>query len=116
MPLLECLVRSEILPEAGVIYVAEHGRSWRQVRRVQEQCVEGIGARRRRVHRSTALEDPSGVLRIVQADQRPFVVERRSPGLNVAQEVVHPAIGSIVVGCAPGCRLREVDVLAACNV
>src|SRR5207237_7838335 len=91
------LVRSEVLPVVHVVHVAEHGRARRQVRRIQEQHVKGVIARRWRVNGCATLKDTGGVLRIVQADQRSLIVQRLTPAFYVTQEVVYSAIGSKVL-------------------
>ena len=71
-------------------------------------------ARRRAVHSGTALKNAGGILRIVEADKRSAIVQRRSPRFDVSKKIVHAAIGPKILGGRPS-RLLEVDVLSPCD-
>src|SRR5271169_50719 len=111
-PILECrigavgglnfrrLLRREILVITQTHHVLEHRRSGRQIVRVQELRVKEIITLRSAVDRVAALEYSRSVLRVVHADQRSSIVDLRAvctAVLEVAQEVVHTAVGAEVL-------------------
>src|ERR1700751_3022880 len=113
-PLLQLarLLRCEVLVIAQADDVLEHRRARRQVVRVQELCVEEVVSLRSAVYDVAALEHAGRVLRVVHADQRAGVVHGCAvcaSVLEVAQEVVHAAVGSEVLS-SPG-WLREWNAL-----
>src|SRR5271155_3983354 len=91
---------ADILGEANVVDVAQHGSSRREQRRSQELRVKGISAGRRAVHSSAAFENANALLAIVEAHQRAFVIQRAAPGFQIAQEVVHTAVGPVILRCS----------------
>src|SRR5258706_9201810 len=103
------LLRREPLVIAQADDVLEHRRTWRQVRRIQEQVVEEVVSDRRAVHYVAALEGAGSVLRIVHTDQRTCIVDGRpvcASVLEVAQEIMHAAVGAEVLATPGGLRKR----------
>ena len=107
------LLRSEVLVVAQAYDVLEHGRAGRQVRRIQELGVEEIVTFWGAVHSITTLEIAGVVLRVVHAHHGSCIVHGRAVGtaiFQIAQEVVHTAVGTEVLPCPVG--LREGNALA----
>src|SRR5208337_3056569 len=114
--LLSGLSRRKQLPVAQGFHIAEHRRSRWQAPWILEVQVENDISRGRAINGSAALVNPSVIGGVIQAHDRAFVVEVLStPVFQVTQEVVHPSVGSVIVGRGPARRLREIDVLSACN-
>src|SRR5271170_7938680 len=111
------LLRREALVRTQAHHVLEHGCSGRQIGRVQELRVEEIVSCWCSIDDGAALEYASVILRIIHADERTGVIHDgtvRTAVLEVAEEVVHTAIGAEVLyrdGIGPAGQ-REGDALA----
>src|SRR5271165_1521960 len=97
--------------EAGGVDVAEQRCARRQQRRVQESSVKVVATSGGAVHRCTALEDPRCLAVVKETDEGTPIVECATPGFDVAQEVVHPTVGTEVLTSA--CGLWEGNALAS---
>src|SRR5208283_5678005 len=106
------LLRREILMEAQVDQILEHGCARRQIRRIQQERVKRVMAGRRAVDCVTAFEYAGVVLGVVHAHQGSVVIEMlAAPVLEITEEVVHASVGAKIITCPPS-GLRERNVLA----
>src|SRR5271165_5862297 len=108
------LLWREVLVVAQVHHVLEHGRAWRQVRRVQELDVKRVTTSRRAVDSGAALEDAGVVFRVVHADQRSVVIQGlAAPVFEITEEVVQSAVGAEVLTDAGKRRNGKWNIFAS---